>query len=82
MNVTLTRHLQALIERLLASGRYRDPNEVIRAGLRKLEEDEARRLAGLERFPPGSLRRSFTAKRNEEELCLLKGASLAVEAKP
>lgn len=78
MNVTLTRHLQALVERLLASGRFRDRNEVIRAGLRKLEED-FRVLGDLEQFPPGSLRRSFTARRNAEELSLLKGSSLAVE---
>ncbi len=45
-NVVLTDHQSALIERLVASGRYQNASEVLREGLRLIErrdaEDEAR----------------------------------------
>lgn len=40
-NVVLTDHQAALIERLVASGRYQNASEVLRQGLRLLEREEA-----------------------------------------
>ena len=40
-NVVLTAHHEALIERLVASGRYQNASEVLRAGLRVLEREDA-----------------------------------------
>ena len=39
-NVVLTTHQEALIERLVASGRYQNASEVLRAGLRELERQD------------------------------------------
>ena len=39
-NVSLTPELERLIESLVASGRYQSASEVIRAGLRLLEQSE------------------------------------------
>jgi antitoxin ParD1/3/4 len=40
-NVVLTQAQDALVERLVASGRYQNASEVLRSGLRRLEEQEA-----------------------------------------
>lgn len=40
MNVTLTDYYENLIHDLVQQGRYTDPNEVVRAGLRVLEKVE------------------------------------------
>ena len=40
-NVVLTSAQDALVERLVASGRYQNASEVLRSGLRLLEEQEA-----------------------------------------
>jgi antitoxin ParD1/3/4 len=40
-NVVLTAHQSALVGRLVASGRFQNASEVLRAGLRLLEEQEA-----------------------------------------
>ena len=79
MVFTLTRHDQVLIERMLASGRYRNRSELVRAGIRRLAQEPKRRPAARERFPAGSLLHLFTPLRNKEELALLKGSSLLVE---
>ena len=42
-NIYLTERDQALIERLITSGRYQSAREAVRAGLRLLEEDLNRR---------------------------------------
>ncbi|MCB1341489.1 MAG: type II toxin-antitoxin system ParD family antitoxin [Pseudooceanicola sp.] len=42
-NVVLTDHQNALIDRLVASGRYQNASEAMRAGLRLLEADERRK---------------------------------------
>lgn len=39
-NVLLTEHQSALIDRLVADGRYQNASEVLRDGLRKVEERE------------------------------------------
>ena len=40
-NVVLTESQAALIDRLVASGRYQNASEALRAGLRLLEQEEA-----------------------------------------
>ncbi len=44
----LTEHFDAFIEAGVSSGRFRDASEVVREGLRLLEEQEARNRAKLE----------------------------------
>ncbi len=67
MNVALTNHFEGFIKQLIASGRYNNASEVVRAGLRKLQESEG------EIFPPGSLEHLYTAKANREESKLMRG---------
>ncbi len=43
MSVSLTAYWQNFVEHLIASGRYNNQSEVIRAGLRALEERETAR---------------------------------------
>ena len=45
MSKVITPHFEALIERLIASGRFNNRSEVIRAGLRLLEEHEGQSAA-------------------------------------
>jgi putative addiction module CopG family antidote len=40
MNVTLTDYYENLVQDLVKQGRYTDPNEVVRAGLRALQAIE------------------------------------------
>ncbi len=40
MSVSLTNYWQQFVDQLIASGRYNNQSEVIRAGLRALEERE------------------------------------------
>jgi antitoxin ParD1/3/4 len=47
-NVVITQHQAELIDRLVASGRYQNASEVLRAGLRMLERDDADHAARLE----------------------------------
>lgn len=42
MSVSLTAYWQRFVDRLIASGRYNNQSEVIRAGLRALEDREHR----------------------------------------
>ncbi|MCG6941682.1 MAG: type II toxin-antitoxin system ParD family antitoxin [Thiohalocapsa sp.] len=46
-NVVLTDHQDAIIGHLVASGRYQNASEVLRAGLRLLEQREAEDAARL-----------------------------------
>jgi antitoxin ParD1/3/4 len=46
-NVVLTEHLEAVIEKLVKSGRYQNASEVLREGLRLIERREAREDARL-----------------------------------
>ncbi len=61
-NVVLTESQAELIDRLIASGRYQNASEALRAGLRLLEHEEAqldvlrtRLEAGLEQARRGDL---------------------------
>lgn len=47
-NVVLTAHHESVIEGLVSSGRYQNASEVLREGLRLIEEREAREAAKLE----------------------------------
>ena len=78
-NVVLTETQSDLVDRLVASGRYQNASEALRAGLRLLEREEAelgalrnRLTAGLEQARCGDLaegsgedaiRRAFAAAR-------------------
>jgi hypothetical protein len=78
MNVALTKHFEELIERLIASGRYNNSSEVVRAGLRILDAEERAVAAGS--FPPGSLRHLYTRTDNCTERRTAKVSTLKVEA--
>ena len=45
MSKVITPHFEELIDRFVASGRFNNKSEVIRAGLRLLEEHEAKASA-------------------------------------
>ena len=47
MNVSLTEELEELVQRKVASGRYTSASEVVRAGLRLLEQEDEARAARL-----------------------------------
>lgn len=49
-SVSLTEHQQRFITSLVESGRYHGVSEVVRAGLRLLEEREEQRQAMIRRF--------------------------------
>ena len=79
-NVVLTESQSALVDRLVASGRYQNASEALRAGLRLLEREEAqldalrtRLETGLDQARRGDLaegsgedavRRAFRAARS------------------
>ena len=46
MSKVITLHFEQLIDKCIASGRFNNRSEVIRAGLRLLEEHEATKEAG------------------------------------
>ena len=48
MNISLTAHFEKFVKEVLSSGRFKSASEVVREGLRLLEEREAR-LAALRR---------------------------------
>ena len=77
MNIALTKHFEELIARLVASGRYNNSSEVVRAGLRILDAEEKALAAGT--FPPGSLRHLYTQTENRAESRTAKTSTLKVE---
>jgi putative addiction module CopG family antidote len=73
MNIALTKHFEELIARLVASGRYNNSSEVVRAGLRILDAEE--KALGAASFPPGSLRHLYTRTNNHAERRTAKATS-------
>ena len=49
-NVVLTEHQAGLVEHLVASGRYQNASEVLREGLRLIEQRDAEQAARLQAF--------------------------------
>ncbi len=78
VNIALTKHFEELIARLVASGRYNNSSEVVRAGLRILDAEEMSLSATS--FPPGSLRHLYTATDNRVERRTAKASTMKVEA--
>ena len=78
MNIALTKHFEELIARLVASGRYNNCSEVVRAGLRILDAEEKAFAAAS--FPPGSLRHLYTKADNRAERRTARASTLKVEA--
>ena len=78
MNIALTKYFEELIARLVASGRYNNSSEVVRAGLRILDTEERAVAAGS--FPPGSLRHLYTQTENRAERRAAKASTMKVEA--
>ena len=78
MNIALTKHFEEMIERLVASGRYNNSSEVVRAGLRILDSEE--RALSAASYPPGSLKHLYTPGANRAERRTAKASSLKVEA--
>jgi antitoxin ParD1/3/4 len=78
MNIALTKHFEELIERLVASGRYNNSSEVVRAGLRNLEAEE--RALAMVTFPAGSLRHLYGNADNQAERRTARASTLKVEA--
>jgi antitoxin ParD1/3/4 len=77
MNIALTKYFEELIARLVASGRFNNSSEVVRAGLRILDAEE-KSLAATS-FPPGSLRHLYTGTNNRVERRAAKSSTLKVE---
>jgi antitoxin ParD1/3/4 len=75
MNVALTKYFEDLIHRLISSGRYNNASEVVRAGLRKLEDAEQGQV-----LPPGSLKQVYTAQANAAERRTARASTRKVEA--
>jgi putative addiction module CopG family antidote len=77
MNIALTKHFEELIDRLVASGRYNNSSEVVRAGLRVLDAEERALSAAI--YPPGSLRHLYTAAENRAERRSARASTLKTE---
>lgn len=60
MTIDLGDYFAAFVERQVAEGRYASPSEVLRAGLRLLERDEAK-LAALREAKLDALRAALIA---------------------
>ena len=58
-NISLTDHYSELVDALVASGRYKNASEVVREGLRLLEQrtsEDERRLELLQQLAAGGFR--------------------------
>jgi antitoxin ParD1/3/4 len=80
-NVVLTESQSALVDRLVASGRYQNASEALRAGLRLLEREETELAAIRDRLATGlaQARRGDLAEGSGEEAIRRAFASARVE---
>jgi len=87
-NVVLTEHQSMFVERLVASGQYQNASEVLREGLRMMEQrekDENVRLEalrhavqiGIADIEAGHFREYSTAEEMSEQLAALTTEALA-----
>ena len=70
-SITLGRHFDAFVSEKIMQGRFQTVSEVVRAGLRKLEEDEAKLQVLREKLQAGEdspLVKNFDGKRLLSEL--------------
>jgi antitoxin ParD1/3/4 len=65
MNVSLTPELEKFVESRVATGRYQTASEVVREGLRLLEEQERRREANFRALKEKLQRGAAQAERGE-----------------
>lgn len=63
MSKVITPHFEKLIDRFIASGRFNNKSEVIRAGLRLLEEHEAKTAAASREELSGIIKTALTDPR-------------------
>jgi len=80
-NVVLTESQSALVDRLVASGRYQNASEALRAGLRLLEREETELAAIRDRLSAGlaQARRGDLAEGSGEEAIRRAFATARVE---
>lgn len=70
-SVSLGDHFESFVEDRVAEGRYKNASEVIRAGLRLLEEEEHRMILLKEAISEGydsGIARNFDPKKHLESL--------------
>ena len=77
MNIALTKHFEALIDRLISNGRYNNASEVVRSALRNLEAEE--QALAVASFPPGTLKHLYTKSDNQAERRTARASTLKVE---
>ena len=75
-SITLGDHFESIIENSIASGRYASASEVIRAGLRKIDEEEQKiiideileinKKEALKRFKMYSLKYEYAELHNQK----------------
>ena len=63
--MVLTEHQEEIIERLVRSGRYQDASEIVREGLRLLEQREEENVARLEALRQAAQRGAEAFERGE-----------------
>lgn len=67
ISVSLTEHLDLFVRSELATGRYRTASEVVRAGLRLLEEEIAQRRPSATPAEATGPKSNRTARRSRSE---------------
>lgn len=70
-SVSLGDHFESFVDKSVADGRYSNASEVIRAGLRLLEEEESR-ISALKHAIEEGLESGFTSFNPEKHLKALK----------